>query len=126
MAQSHDLTSAFDYLVWDPLYQREKPFQVLTDIPKESADQRKDNLSFKTGPPETIHDVRGHEQSYSLDRHGFAYIKHRTKFSIAELHNGGIVQQQYFAECEEILRGHLNGVDKIRIFDWRVSKNHSR
>lgn len=116
----HDLTSSFEYLVRQPSFEEGKPFQI--DLSEESADRRKKTISFDTGPPEIIHDVRGQEECFSLDSHGFVYIKHHSKYTVAELHDRGTVQERYLAECETILRDRLSGVDRIYLFDWRVRK----
>lgn len=87
MALSGDLTTSFDYLVWNPSFQKGKPLRVLLNEPRATTDAQKNLLLYKAGPPETVVDVRGREQQYSLDSHGFRYLKHCSQYSVAELHN---------------------------------------
>lgn len=51
----------------------------------------------------TVHDIRGEEESYSLDKNGFEIYRHESKekeFLDEEQIKGG-----YYAEVEEILKG---------------------
>ena len=65
-----DEKTRFHFLKWQDLYKTEKPFQIYIDIPKDSTDQRKHNLVFEEGEETPIHNVRGNEDAYSLDKNG--------------------------------------------------------
>src|SRR5260370_21129041 len=81
-----NIENSFQYLVWNPIYRTEKPFQIFSDIPPDWPDQRKDNLHFEfASSVETINDVRGQEHIYTLDQHGFPYIKHESCLSDSDL-----------------------------------------
>jgi hypothetical protein len=123
MALSRDLTTSFDYLVWNPSFQRGKPVRVLLNAPEATAAAQKNLLLYKAGPPETIVDVRGREGHYSIDSHGFRYLKHHSQYSVAELHNTQIVQEHYLAECQAVLEDSLNDVDRVHVFNWRVRRS---
>lgn len=122
MPLSGALIASFDYLVWNPSFQKGVPVKVLLN--GTAGAESKDLLVYKTGPPETVVDVRGREEQYSLDSHGFRYLKHCSQYSVSELHNVQIVQRHYLAECEAILKDCLDGVDRVHLFDWRVSFSH--
>lgn len=64
-----DAPAEFTYLEWRDHYKTERPFQAL-DIPDDAVDKRSGNVIFRQGHPETVHDIRGHEQEYTLDGHG--------------------------------------------------------
>ena len=112
MALSRDLTTSLDYLVWNPSFQRGKPVRVLLNL-----------LLYKAGPPETIVDVRGREGHYSIDSHGFRYLKHHFQYSVADFHNTQIVQEHYLAECQAALEDSLDDVDRVHVFNWRVRRS---
>jgi hypothetical protein len=121
MIVPQDEQARFKYLKWLDLYKIEKPFQLFLDIPEDSPDQRRSNLVYEDGPAETVRDVRGHEADFSVDRNGFAYIKHDFTLSNEEFQNNSVVESTYLPECEKILRENLEGVDRVHFFDWRVS-----
>ena len=123
MALSGDLTTSFDYLVWNPSFQKGKPVRILVNAPKARAGEKKNLLLYKAGPPETVVDVRGREEQYSLDSHGFRYLKHCSQYSVAELHSTQTVQEHYLAECEAVLKNSLDGVDRVHLFNWRVRRS---
>ncbi|KAF2476026.1 uncharacterized protein BDR25DRAFT_379689 [Lindgomyces ingoldianus] len=123
MAGPRDERTHFLYLKWSDLYNREKPFQLFLDIPKESPDQRKSNLVYEEGPEEIVHDVRGRESEFSIDNNGFTYIKHSTKLSSEQFEDHAAVEGCYLPECEKLLRKHLEGVDRVHFFDWRLRNN---
>jgi hypothetical protein len=120
MALSGDLTISFDYLVWNPSFERGSPVKVQLDGPKNATHAHQTLLSYKAGTPEKIIDVRGREEQYSLDSHGFRYLRHSSRLSVAELHDPQMVQKYYLAECEAVLRDLLEGVDRVHLFNWRV------
>lgn len=66
-----DAVGTFKYIKWLDLYKKEKPFQIFIDIPKTAPDQRFTNLSYEERE-ETFRDVRGQEESFTLNDHGFA------------------------------------------------------
>ncbi|KAI9795222.1 MAG: hypothetical protein M1833_007304 [Piccolia ochrophora] len=66
-------TTQLNFLQWQDIYNTEKPFELMTDIPADAPDQRRTNLVFHSVGEQKIRDVRGVEDRYSLDAHGFAY-----------------------------------------------------
>lgn len=115
------IENSFQYLVWNPLYETEKPFQIFSDIPPHSPDQRKDNLHFApTSNFETINDVRGKENLYIIDKHGFQFIKHPSCLSDSELLDKNKLRKSYIPECELLIQKTLDDVDEVVVFDWRV------
>lgn len=120
MPQPQDRQAVFNYLLWNPVYETEKPFQIFSDIPPESPDQRKDNLIFSPGPPETVHDVRNRGDHFTLDENGFEYIRHKTQVSDVDMYIKERVQNAYLPECARLLKSVLSGADEVHVFDWRV------
>ncbi|KAL9103694.1 MAG: hypothetical protein Q9163_001288 [Psora crenata] len=116
-----DAVSRIKYIKDLELYKREKPFQILIDIPKDAPDQRFTNLDYEDRE-ETFHDVRGKEQMYSLDNHGFTYRHH--DFAFDEYENRAAVEANYLPKIEHFIRKEVQDVDKpLRnpVEDWPLA-----
>jgi hypothetical protein len=113
--------AVFEYLEWSDLFNHEKPFQVLIDIPSNAPDQRRANCSFSEGEEELVEDVRDNVNQFSLDKHGFTYITHRTQLQGADFKDRKKVEELYLPECEDIIRQTLEDVDQVHFFNWLVS-----
>ncbi|KAK4455291.1 hypothetical protein QBC34DRAFT_389712 [Podospora aff. communis PSN243] len=114
-----DTTNTYQYLQWQELYETEKPFQILLDIPEDSPEQRRHNLVFEDGPVETVHDVRGRESEYSLDKNGFTYIKRASNMAPDDFTNRDKVTNVFLPELEAMLKETLDDVDQVFIYDYR-------
>ena len=108
-----------NYLDWQDVYAKEKPFQLFSVTPNSSlTGERTTNLVFKEGQVESIRDVRAEESLYSLNEHGFAFRVYPTvlrDFSVCEN-----IEKVYLSEMEDLLKREVEGVDKVYFFDWRV------
>ena len=108
------------YLKWNDIYDEEKPFQILSDIPKGAKDQRTTNLEWESHEV-SVQDVRGYEHQYSLDKHGFAF---RTVQPVGmEEPDRRFIEQEYLPLMENLLKAELNDVQRVLFFDWRVQPN---
>lgn len=108
------------YLEWQDLYNRERPFQVFcAEVPAGDGDLRTSNLAFKTGPQEVIHDVRGNEDYFSLDQHGFTFRKHCTGLREETLSHEA-VETAYLPEMAQFIKNNVDDADRVVFFDWRV------
>lgn len=112
-----DTTSSIKYIKDLELYEREKPFHILINIPPDAPDQRHTNLEYEDRE-EVFHDVRGKEQDFNLDDHGFTYRHH--DFCFEEYENRAAVEANYLPKIEQFLRAEVQDVDKVFFFDWRV------
>lgn len=113
-----DLVVTLKFLDWQELYAREKPFQIFIDIPDDAEDQRSSNLVFKNVQVPLI-DVRTIPDNFSLDANGFIFRNYKT--NVSDISNRETVETAYLPEIENILREEIPDVDRIYIFDWRVS-----
>ena len=111
-------TGTVRYLKWLDLYNKERPFQVFIEIPKDASDQRTTNLEWEQRL-EKFHDVRGREDSFTLDGNGFMYLHAPTEFH--DFGSPEAVEAQYLPEIDDLLRSTVDGIDRIFFFDWRVS-----
>ncbi|KAI0041994.1 hypothetical protein FA95DRAFT_1598697 [Auriscalpium vulgare] len=69
--------------------------------------------------PATIHDVRGKEDTVSLDTTGFAFIKHVSEEK--EFIDEEAIKSKYYKEVEEILKKEA-GAKKVFIFDHTIRR----
>ncbi|KAI0043429.1 hypothetical protein FA95DRAFT_399776 [Auriscalpium vulgare] len=67
--------------------------------------------------PATIHDVRGKEDTVSIDTTGFAFIKHVSEEK--EFVDEEAITSKYYKEVEEILKKEV-GAKKVFIFDHTI------
>ncbi|KAL9029148.1 MAG: hypothetical protein Q9196_002584 [Gyalolechia fulgens] len=117
---SKDVRATFKYLQWDDLFHKEKPFEILIDIPPEAVDQRKTNLKFHEADEEVVQDVRSHISDFTLDEHGFIYIKHQSQLVPEHFKDRDMVERVYLPECESLLRTHVENVDQVYFYNWRL------
>ena len=111
--------AVLNYLDWQDVYAKEKPFQLFSVVPNSGlAEERTTNLVFKEGQLELICDVRGEESSYSLDEQGFAFRAYPT--SLRDFSNRENIENVYLSEMEDLLKREVENVDKVYFFDWRV------
>ncbi|KAK3384247.1 hypothetical protein B0T24DRAFT_588827 [Lasiosphaeria ovina] len=109
------------YLQWKDLYTKEKPFQVFANVPAGS-DEKLTNLVFEPGPPVTIHDLRGHEDGFSLDGNGFTVIRDEMPGSY-DLDSRECMKNDVVPYLEDLVKRHVEGADFVRCFDWGFRKN---
>jgi hypothetical protein len=50
----------------------------------------------------TIHDISGDEDKYTLDSHGFQYVKHESIEK--DFNDGEKIKEQYYPEIEQLLK----------------------
>jgi hypothetical protein len=116
MAGPRDETAILNYAKWLPIYENEAPYQILSTFP---GDYQKTNLEFGPAPvAETIHDIRGREADFTADSHGFQVCLQIT--AVQDWLNKNVIETQYYAEMEELLKKELEGVDETFFYDWRV------
>ena len=109
--------ASFRFLQWQNLYDREKPFQLLSQLSPSAEDQRTTNLVFDDEVVE-VEDVRSTAFSPTLDGHGFMF---RTCPSVLpDFTDQKIVEEQYFLEVEKLIKTNVEDAKQIYIFDWRL------
>ncbi|KAK3985471.1 hypothetical protein QBC44DRAFT_353004 [Cladorrhinum sp. PSN332] len=115
---SKDELISLNYATRLPLYETEKPYQIVSDFP---GSYQKTNIEFRRAEPEVVRDVRGREHIYALDSHGFQVIPHRS--AVRDWSDKQAIEHQYLPEIQELLSQHLEAVDEIYLFNWRKRKN---
>nr|QTE75998.1 ScyL2 [Scytalidium album] len=122
--QPKDALAKFTYLEWHDHYRTERPFQAL-DILHNAVDKREGNVSFKEGGKEVVHDVRGHEQDFTLDKHGFLFANAPTSLSPSDFQDDEKIKEKYLPECETYLKQYFDNVDQVHIIHYRVRCTNS-
>lgn len=49
-----------------------------------------------------IHDIAGDEDKYTLDSHGFQFVKHESKEK--DFHNDENIKAEYYSEIEQLIK----------------------
>ncbi|KAK4555131.1 hypothetical protein LTR86_007897 [Recurvomyces mirabilis] len=116
---ARDINVQLMYLKDDPLYKTVKPIQITPNF----ADQgNRTNVRLAPGQQEVLHDVRSlHGEplgDFSLDDHGFTYIKSPTAFK--DWSSQPKIAQDYLPELETLLKREVDGCDEILFYDARI------
>jgi hypothetical protein len=120
---ARDELASFNYLIWNEKYRKEKPYELILDLPLDSPVEARTNIKFGAGPEEQIHDLRGKESTLSLDGTGFIYRHIQPDSSEANFNDRHWVEKTYMPNVvEPFLRKHVHGADRIFFFDWHVSR----
>ncbi|THG95404.1 hypothetical protein EW145_g7964 [Phellinidium pouzarii] len=96
----------------------EAPFSYVQDPP---AGTPKTNLSHEPHPV-LIHDVRGKEDSVSLDTTGFQFVQHTS--TETEFVDEERIRSVYYKEVEELLKRET-GAKRVFIFDHTIRRNYT-
>jgi hypothetical protein len=106
------------FLKWNSLYEKERPFQIFTDVLPNSPDQRKTNLLWDQKQIE-LEDFREKAAEFELDTHGFT--THRLS-GFDDLLDKNTAVSHYLSAVEKMLQEELQDAGTVFIFDWRVRR----
>jgi hypothetical protein len=115
-SEPQDEGGKFNYLDWQDLYNTEKPFQIFSYL--QDPNIRYTNLVFKDNGFETVHDARGHESDFTLDRNGFKFVKHQT--GMKDFKSKEDIENIYLPEIKNLVKKHVDDVEIVHAYDWRV------
>ena len=103
------------------LYQKEKPYYFSKLIPTGLNDT---NIEYEEGPEQRIADVRGHEEQFTLDDHGFCFLKWEPPK--VDWDSESDIVTTYLPAVQALVTQHLGpGLISCEIFDWRVRQHFS-
>lgn len=68
----------------------------------------------------TIHDIRGEEASYTLDKDAFAIVQNVVSMGETEFVDDKHIEEHYYPEAEKVLLDNIPGANRIVIFDHTV------
>lgn len=66
-----------------------------------------------------IHDIRGHENEFTLDKNGFQVVNSMT--AVREFTDDAIIKDQYYKEVEKLLK-RVGGAYKVIIFNHTIRR----
>ena len=108
------------FLRWQDLYNKEKPFEIVTES-IHGSENRRTNLIFSTHGEQIIEDIRGRENTrFELDSHGFAYRSIPCSFD--GYGNKQRILEEYLPWAESIIKQEVGDMSRVFVFDWRVSQ----
>ena len=67
----------------------------------------------------TITDLSGEEENYTLDSHGFQYIRHES--GDKDFTDEQAIQSAYYQECEQLIKD-VTGATRVHIFNHKVRR----
>jgi hypothetical protein len=97
------------------IYKSQKPFIILSHF-EGVTDMT--NLKWFNFETEKVRNIRGHENIFTLDEHGFAFLKDICEFK--EWTDRKRVEEDYLPHIETLLQQNVDFADEVKIFDWRV------
>jgi hypothetical protein len=103
-----------EYLKWQDIYLTEKPYLALMDVPE---GVRRSNMLFEDGPVEEINDIRGREDQFDLDTHGFMIRKCPLQTKVFDRES---IESLYLKEVESLIYQEIADVEKVVCFNWQV------
>ena len=106
----HDVNTTLNYL---KLVGDEAPFNYMYILPE---GQSTTNIQSDLRPA-VIHDIRGQEDTVSLDTTGFGFIKHVSEEK--EFVNEEVITTRYYKEVEKLLKKHT-GAKRVFVFDHTI------
>lgn len=109
----------FLYMKKTQIHEEEPAFQIFHEISKEAPDQRRSNVEWELGGAETVIDMRGDEQCFSLTKQGFKVVKSPT--DVRDFANTQIIKSCYLPEIQNLMKREVEDAERIVFFDWAVS-----
>ncbi|KAL2861947.1 hypothetical protein BJX68DRAFT_13871 [Aspergillus pseudodeflectus] len=141
-----DALTELTYLEWQPSYTHTRPYRISEYVGRRRKGKNKakqqqgdegegkndklpnTNLVFRTSEhAETIRDIRGSAEQFTLDTNGFAYIRCPPPALTRawEYADPRKIESVFLPECEAILRREVEGADEVVVFDWKIRKRKS-
>lgn len=82
----------------------------------------KDNYSRETKQV-LVHDIRGHEADYTLDKDAFAILTNTPESAESEFNDDASIERNYYPEVEKLLLNQIPGANKVVIFDHTIRRS---
>lgn len=96
------------------------PFMYVEAPP---AGEPKDNYSRETKQV-LVHDIRGEESKYTLDKDAFAILKDLPPSSETEFRDDKSIEEKYYPEVERLLLERIPGANRVIIFDHTIRRSN--
>ena len=105
------------YLKYDPVFEKEKPYFIRFPV-DDYAGAKQTNLEFDFYDV-TVEDIRGREDQFKLDVHGFELVKFNSSLKHEEFNDFRDNNNIYIREVEEHFKKTL-GFDFVEVYDLLV------
>lgn len=110
------------------LYRGEKPY-VVTGLSSEFPQEKLSNMIFETHQAVPVQDSRVAQEDFSLDKHGFIWIKSASEYAhkthaFEDPMAGQDVVLTYLEETIAIVQK-VTKAERVLAFDWRVCFSYS-
>jgi len=69
-----------------------------------------------------LHDVRGRESEYNLDKHAFQVLQNVPQSAEKEFVDDASIEKNYYPEVEKLLLNNIPGANRIFIFDHTIRR----
>ncbi|EFQ29980.1 methyltransferase [Colletotrichum graminicola] len=79
--------------------------------------------NYGDSPTETVvHDIRGRESDFNLDRDAFAVIRNLPPSSEKDFVDDASVERNYYPEVEKLILEHVPGSNRVLFFDHTIRR----
>lgn len=116
MLTAGDVSTDLVFLKPDEKFLYEKPYRLRYDPGDEIP---RSNCETQIHKNIAIHDIRGAEAKYTLDRNGFQVLKLESKLTPQEFHNEERVRSVYYEELKELLKRTF-GAKRVEVLEHGV------
>jgi hypothetical protein len=106
------------FLEWQTIYETEHPFVCTLPLQPGVPDS---NIVLRTRTNIPIHDVRGRESDFSLDQHGFIFVRDESLKNFDNFASKEDIEKTVLPAMENLLKRVVNDAEGVFCFDWRVS-----
>lgn len=114
------IQTSFSYLKAKEQYVTEKPYYFNGPLPPDQKHLRT-NLEYKDVSNVTVTNIRGGEDTLSLDRHGFELLRLATNIDLSGPTWEDLPIQDYLLEMVEVLKRKL-GSELVLAYNYKVSQ----
>lgn len=111
-----DVTATLNF--YSPPSDGSAPFNYVEE-PPEGQPQRNFGADAKSV---TVHDARGRESDFTLDKDAFAIIRDVPPSAEKEFVDDASIQQNYYPEVERLLLDHVPGATRVVFFDHTIRR----
>ncbi|KAK4224665.1 hypothetical protein QBC38DRAFT_484888 [Podospora fimiseda] len=118
-------TATFQFIKWQETYKTQKPYEILLPLPAGSEDKvPRSNLVFESHRV-PVYDVCNDVGSFTLDTHGFEFVKHTASVKNFKEPENISGKNGYVKEMEEWIKSHLKlrSDAKVLCFDFRIRES---
>jgi hypothetical protein len=109
------------YMKPQSLYEKEKPYFLNVPV-EEGSDLAQTNVNY-TRISVSVTDIRGQQDKFTLDEHGFQLRTFHSKLSYDDFDDPKKLTSLFYPEVQAFLRASLGATDALT-FDYQVCASH--